>query len=30
MSLFAISDLHLSIGEGINKPMEVFGVRWND
>lgn len=28
MSLFAISDLHLSIGEGINKPMEVFGARW--
>ena len=30
MSLFVISDLHLSIGEGINKPMEVFGARWND
>ena len=29
MSLFAISDLHLSIGEEINKPMEVFGARWN-
>ncbi len=30
MSLFVISDLHLSIGEGINKPMEVFGARWSD
>ncbi len=30
MSLFVISDLHLSIGEGINKPMEVFGARWTD
>lgn len=29
MSLFVISDLHLSIGEGINKPMGVFGARWN-
>jgi len=30
MSLFVISDLHLSIGEGVNKPMEVFGARWTD
>ena len=30
MSLFVISDLHLSIGDGVNKPMEVFGARWTD
>ena len=30
MSLFVISDLHLSIGEGINKSMDVFGSRWTD
>ena len=30
MSLFAISDLHLSIGSGPKKSMEVFGSRWND
>ncbi len=28
MSLFAISDLHLSTGENTNKSMEVFGSRW--
>ena len=28
MSLFAISDLHLSTGEKTNKSMEVFGSRW--
>ena len=28
MSLFAISDLHLSTGEQTNKSMEVFGSRW--
>ena len=28
MSLFAISDLHFSIGQGINKPMDAFGARW--
>lgn len=30
MSLFVISDLHLSLGENINKPMEVFGTRWQN
>lgn len=30
MSLFVISDLHLSIGSNTNKPMEVFGGRWKD
>ena len=29
MSLFVISDLHLSTGENTNKSMEVFGPRWN-
>jgi len=29
MSLFCISDLHLSTGENTNKSMEVFGSRWN-
>ena len=28
MSLFVISDLHLSTGEKTNKSMEVFGSRW--
>lgn len=28
MSVFAIADLHLSIGAGIDKSMEVFGRRW--
>ncbi len=28
MSLYVISDLHLSTGEGCNKSMEVFGRRW--
>ncbi len=30
MSLFTISDLHLSIGSGPGKSMEVFGSRWTD
>ncbi len=30
MSLFAISDLHLPGGTGINKSMAVFGARWHD
>jgi len=30
MSLFCISDLHLSIGTGDDKSMEVFGARWTD
>lgn len=28
MSLFTISDLHLSTGDKTNKSMEVFGARW--
>ena len=28
MKLIAIADLHLSLGEGINKSMEVFGGAW--
>lgn len=28
MSIFAIADLHLSTGAGVNKSMEVFGNRW--
>ena len=28
MSLFAIGDLHLSLGS--EKPMDVFGGRWQD
>lgn len=28
MSVFVISDLHLSFG--VNKPMDVFGARWQD
>lgn len=28
MSIFAIADLHLSTGAGIDKSMEVFGKRW--
>ncbi len=30
MSLFAISDLHLSTDEKTNKSMEVFGKRWQN
>ena len=30
MSLFAISDLHLSTNEDTGKSMEVFGPRWKD
>lgn len=30
MSLFAIGDLHLSFGEGIDKPMDVFGPSWKN
>lgn len=26
--LFAIGDLHLSLGEGIDKPMDIFGAHW--
>ncbi len=28
MSLYTIADLHLSLGENTDKPMEVFGARW--
>ncbi len=30
MSLFAISDLHLSTDSSTNKSMEIFGERWRD
>lgn len=30
MSLFVISDLHLSTNDSTNKSMEVFGARWTD
>ena len=30
MSLFVISDLHLSTNQTTNKSMEVFGARWKD
>lgn len=28
MALYVISDLHLSTDPSVNKPMDVFGVRW--
>jgi len=28
MSIYAIGDLHLSLGEGINKPMDIYGDQW--
>lgn len=30
MSIYAISDLHLSLAPGIEKPMDVFGPRWHN
>ena len=30
MALYTIADLHLSLGENTDKPMEVFGARWLD
>ena len=30
MKLFAISDLHLSFNENIDKPMHVFGRGWDN
>ncbi len=30
MAVFVIADLHLSIGVGADKSMEVFGARWAD
>lgn len=28
MSIYAIGDLHLSLGEGIDKPMDIYGNQW--
>jgi len=28
MSIFAIGDLHLSFGENVEKPMDIFGPEW--
>ncbi len=30
MAVYVIADLHLSLGVGANKSMEVFGARWTD
>ena len=30
MKIFAIGDLHLSMGQGVEKPMEVFGAEWEN
>ena len=30
MKIYAIGDLHLSFGEGVDKPMNKFGPVWND
>lgn len=30
MALYTIADLHLSLGENTDKPMEVFGAKWQD
>lgn len=30
MKIFAIGDLHLSFGEGVEKPMDIFGELWQD
>ena len=30
MRVFAIGDLHLSFGSGVDKPMDVFGEAWRD
>lgn len=30
MKIFAIGDLHLSFGEGVEKPMDIFGEIWQD
>lgn len=30
MNIFAIGDVHLSLDERIEKPMDVFGPRWQD
>ena len=28
MKIFAIGDLHLSFGETVEKPMDIFGGQW--
>jgi hypothetical protein len=28
MSIYALGDLHLSLGEGIDKPMDIYGESW--
>ena len=30
MSIYAISDLHLSFCPDIQKPMDIYGPRWHD
>ncbi len=30
MSLFALADTHLSLGENVDKPMDVFGAKWTN
>lgn len=30
MAIYTIADLHLSLGENTDKPMEVFGGKWQD
>jgi len=30
MNIFSISDLHLSLGENVEKPMDIFGSIWAD
>ena len=30
MRIFAIGDLHLSFGYGVEKPMDIFGDLWQD
>ena len=30
MKIFAIGDLHLSFGEKVEKPMDIFGGQWID
>ena len=30
MALYTIADLHLSLGENTDKPMEIFGAKWQD
>ena len=30
MAIYTIADLHLSLGENTDKPMEIFGAKWQD